>query len=317
MTRSLTIVALLLLPSALPALHAVHRSGPATLELKCDNQRDDLALADLLTLSLTIEADQPITVEEWKPLSDKSAWTVVDRSRSRASKTETGRHRWQQSWFLAPAQPGDAVPLEVASLRWKQGDGDWQAATWPKQSMKVTTLIRQPDVKTLRETTSIEELPPQAESYSVSWLWLPAFVGVLVLATAWLRRRRASAQPRDACREALRTWDRLMQRRLPEQGRAERFVTLLTLILRQYLERRCQLPARRRTSAELLAAVRQTPALANQVEPLEVLLHRCDRVKYAHAELRAEECQPMADQVRALIVAIEKTVTMPVSNQIS
>jgi hypothetical protein len=316
MTRTLTIIVFVLLPSALSAFHSVHRSGAATLELHCDNQHDGLALADVLTLTITIEADQPIVVEDWKPLAKHAPWTIVDQSPSRTNRSEDGKNRWQQSWFLAPAQPGDAVPLEIAALRWKQGDGDWRTATWPRQAIKVETSIHQPDPKSLRETTSIEDLPPRGSETTMAWRWTAFLVVAIGVFAFWWRRRRFDAQERDAYLDALHAWDRLTKRRQRGNGGADRFVTLLTLILRQYLEGRCQLSARRLTTTELLAALQQNSLLAPFEGSLATLLGRCDRVKYANAQLPPEACALLGDEVRALIVAMEAAMSSP-ADQIS
>ncbi len=310
MIRATALLAiLLLLPSSLPAYHVVHQLGPARLELSCDNQRDDLALSDLLTLTLTLDADAPIQVEAWKVLLEKSAWAIVERQPILVSKTATNEPRWQLTVLLAPTLPGDAVPLEIAPLRWKQGGGDWRTAAWPKSMVKVTTQIRQPDVKSLREATSIEELPTLAEGWNPRWLWLLALPLVVAAVVFGLRRRQTSSRLRDPYRDATRALDRLSQRRLPEMGRSERFATQLTLVLRLYLERRCGLPARRLTSAELVNAVRQSPSLASHAEPLEQLLSCCDKVKYARADLAAGDCEKLTEQARQQLAAWEAVMT--------
>ena len=303
------VLVLLLLASSAPAYHAVVKNASATLELSCANQRDALALSDLLTVSLTIEGDQPIQVEPWTPLAKNAEWTLFDRSAVRVSMTPTGKHRWEQTLLLAPMQPGDSVPLEVLSPRWKLGDGDWRTDVWPRRTIQVTTSIRSPDLAGMRDGTSIEELPPATGSQAWRWLWVSVLP--IVIFVIWWRGRRTRMLAPDPYVAAQQALDRLARRSLLQPRHRERFVTMLTLVLRGYLERRCGIPARRLTSTELIEALGRDPSLASHAEPLKGLLVRCDLVKYAHLATTADTCAQLATEVRQLIAAIEATMAAP------
>jgi hypothetical protein len=117
----------------------------------------------------------------------------------------------------------------------------------------------------------------------------------------WRWRRRRLPLPAD--KWALRALERLQALELPKQGKIERFHTLLANIVRQYLERQCQLPVRRRTTRELLELVGATPKLtAGQQDFLRDFLTRCDLAKFAGGAVTAEECWARAELVRTFLV---------------
>jgi len=131
--------------------------------------------------------------------------------------------------------------------------------------------------------------------------------GVLASAlalAAWflVRRWRRFAPPLPCDQAALRELDRLMAMNLPQAGRGVRFSFLVSTIVRRYLERRLQLPARRQTTAEFLAAMRQAPLLAPpQQELLRDFLERCDLAKFAGVAPTPQECQGIAASARMLL----------------
>src|SRR5262249_42701292 len=97
-------------------------------------------------------------------------------------------------------------------------------------------------------------------------------------------------------------WRRLMALRLPEQGRSERFITLLTLLVRQYLERQYALPARRRTTSEFLEQLARISSLGSEQKHfLASFLEQSEQVKFAQVSLTSDECQQWADAARRFL----------------
>jgi hypothetical protein len=87
--------------------------------------------------------------------------------------------------------------------------------------------------------------------------------------------------------------------KLPEQGRSERFVTLLTILVRQYLERQYSLPARRRTTPEFLLQLVQVAALAPEEKQfLTSFLERSEHIKFANVPITPEECAHWANAAK-------------------
>jgi hypothetical protein len=92
----------------------------------------------------------------------------------------------------------------------------------------------------------------------------------------------------------------------------ERYHTLLSGVVRRYLEARFRLPARRQTTAEFLEAMRRAPQLnAGQQELLRDFLERCDLGKFAPVTPSAEECRATAGMARRLIEQCTATNSAP------
>jgi hypothetical protein len=100
-------------------------------------------------------------------------------------------------------------------------------------------------------------------------------------------------------RKAMRECDHLLAMKLPEKGQSKSFVILLTGILRRFLERRYDLPARRQTTAELLHAIESRADIGDAGKRwLRVFLKQTEVVKFAGQELKQSRCIEMAAEVR-------------------
>jgi hypothetical protein len=160
------------------------------------------------------------------------------------------------------------------------------------------------DLSELRDITGLEKLPEPPPS--VPWLaWVGLVGGVLLVASAiwwWLRRRARPAPIVPPERWALTELDRLQGLDLFAAGEVERFHTLLSGVLRRYLEMRFQLPAAHQTTPEFLQSVPTSGRLsAAQQTLLQSFLHQCDLAKFARAGYSPEECQAAARMAREFV----------------
>lgn len=284
------------------ALHKEQIRGAARLDIAADTPNDALALADTLALTLTVEGDAGLEVDVPRDPPSPTQWTLLRRSRSTIETLDGGRRRWRQTLVLAPLAAGK-LTLVPPPLRYRDSTSDWQSAAWQSLEIVVTTEIKQVDAARLRDVTGIEEVPPSPESDSFSWTWI---IGTVVLAALLavivvsLRRRRGAA--RVPAQEALRELSRLDARRLPEQGRGQAYVTLLSLVLRRYLERQFQLPARRKTTAEFAQTLADCPHFSPELRAVLMdFLRQSDLVKFASVSPSATDCTTLAAQVRRII----------------
>jgi hypothetical protein len=295
--------------AALPLARAeeptvVQRTGPATLSIAAALEKNSIVLPFTSELTVLIEVEGGAGLEVRPP----EEWTKTPwRARLAGPpirKQHGDRIHWSQALLVEPLTPGESS-LTVTHLKYRDSaDGEWRTATWQPIAVRVTTKLTQPDLKLAHDITAIEELPALPPRDSRMGLWIAAsLLAVAGLATGALLWRRRSAIRSRATPE---TWacyelDRLQALGLPERGKHERFGTLLANLLRRYLEKKHQLPARRQTTGEFLAAIPQYPALADQREFFEAFLRRCDLLKFAPVETTAEECRSLAEQVRQFI----------------
>lgn len=162
-----------------------------------------------------------------------------------------------------------------------------------------------PEIRQLRDITGIEEVPPAP---AARWwpIGLGAGLAILCLGAAgWLgwklaRRRRPVTLPPEQW--ALAELDKVEALRLPEAGQVERYHTLLSDIVRRYLELRFGLHASRQSTEEFLAGMEQAPELsAPQRQQLRSFLQHCDLAKFARAGFSPEDCQAVAVMAREVV----------------
>jgi hypothetical protein len=282
----------------------VQQSGPATLWTTNPLEKNVIVLpfTDELTLLIDVKGGAGLEVQP------PDAWTKSPWQARLAGppvrKENADRVRWTQTLLVEPQTPGESS-LTLAPLKFRESpDDDWRSITWQPIAVRVTTKLTQPDLKSARDITAIEELParppPKTQIELIVMIVGGAFLVVLLLG-AWRVRRKTSHTRGSPEAWALYELSRLQALRLPEQGKHERFGTLLANLLRRYLEKKHQLPVRRQTTGEILAALPQYPALADQRPFLEAFLRRCDLLKFAPVDSTADECRALAEQVRQFI----------------
>jgi hypothetical protein len=161
------------------------------------------------------------------------------------------------------------------------------------------------DLGKLRDITGVEQVPePPPEPPWPIWPWLVPPVLLVGGLLVWLirRRRRREAPALPADQWALTEIQRIEGLELAGNGEVERYHTLLSDVVRRYLERRFHLPASRQTTPEFL----RTMAASGLLTPahqglLGGFLERCDLAKFARAGFSPEECRQAAATARAFV----------------
>jgi hypothetical protein len=155
-----------------------------------------------------------------------------------------------------------------------------------------------------RDITGIEELPaPPPPARWPYWLAL-GLVGSLGLGYAgWrlgkIRHRPAPLPPN---RWALRELERIAGLGLAEAGQTERYHTLISDVIRRYLEMQFDLHAPQQTTPEFLDTMKTASVLsADQQALLADFLRRCDVAKFAPVVPTAEECREVLELARSIV----------------
>lgn len=141
--------------------------------------------------------------------------------------------------------------------------------------------------------------------------WWIAALAVAVLAGAliwwWLKKRKKAAPvapriiipPHRKARERLRAATELI-------SDPYAFCSLVSDVLRIYLEERFHLKAPEQTTEEFLADIRNTGTLDEQQQELmQDFLNRCDLVKFARAEPTEKELRGLLDAAELIIEQTE------------
>jgi hypothetical protein len=306
-----------LIPLARFALHATaeeyrqsSKTGSATLRLEVDKaptkEGIEIRLSDLLPIILTLDGPSALEVDKVDPVTKSEFWRVREVKPAEVVEMPEQKRRWRQAFILEPMNKGDlTLQVEPVRYRTEAGKGDWQTATFEPIKVKVMTSVVAPDVSQIRPITPPEEIPPTRSWWSGALRWggLALLALALILGLLELKRRFIPPKPELAPHEwAARELLRLEAMDLPRHGQAERFHTLLSDLMRRYLELRFRLRAPRQTTAEFLEAMRQAPQLnAGQRSLLRDFLERCDLAKFARAEFSDLECTATASMARTFI----------------
>ena len=275
---------------------------PATLEIRYDADRPAITLADVITVELRIEGTSELQVDI--PAGGLKGWNLV-KPLETLKKESIGkdRSRWRLMTRFAPDQPGASVSFEYPEVTYHEGK-DKHSVKFAKVDFTVTTQFSNADVTQLRDKPEIEALPTVDPPRATPWWWYVAggSITLLLVVTMIARRYWRRARRQSASELALNEWKRLMALRLPEKGHTERFITLLTLLVRQFLERQFSVPARRRTTPEFLRQLGQIPGMSDaQKQFLTSFLERCEHVKFAQAPIATKECNRLAEETRQFI----------------
>jgi len=149
---------------------------------------------------------------------------------------------------------------------------------------------------------AVEVTPPGAGMLP----WLLGGLGVAALAAVaiwWWRRPSPPTPPEPADRWAIGRLDALLAEGLVERGRVQAFYFGLTDIVRAFIERRYDLAAPDRTTAEFIDEARRHPELGDEAASLlGNLLKSADMVKFAGDRPQSRDCERAAETVRRFVI---------------
>jgi hypothetical protein len=199
------------------------------------------------------------------------------------SAFETGEHEIPAIGLGGRLEDGESFELETEPL-----------------TVRVTSVL---DANAGEEGPEIADLKPPVAvpgNYRALWiaLGLVALLGAAAAVLWWLqhryaRRLAAVAVDEDAfARTPPHEWvyqelQRLLERRLPEQGQIDRFYGELSRILKRYLEGRFRVDLMEHTTEEVAPRLAQAGLAEAVGEQVVAFLRECDQVKFAR--LRPDE----------------------------
>ena len=255
-----------------------------------------IALADTITVTLTVDGTPALRVDAPLDLPRSAKWQLVERTKPDREAMGPDQVRWRIVYRFAPREPGEIV-FAFPDVKFRDRDDQDQSASWDPVVFTVKTKITQLDRAATRGVADIESLPTVTPVASMwpAWTTLAAVVAIMTGIgfgwRYWVWRR----MPKTPAAWAQGELDRLLTLRLPEHRRSERFITLLSLLLRRYLEKQFHLLARRQTTPEFLQHLNMQAEFTDEEKRfLTTFLSRCDAVKFAGIEMPTDECHRWA-----------------------
>jgi hypothetical protein len=267
-------------------------------------------IGDAIKARLTVELGPGESVDstplplEWGPAQVLSgAWEPA--APGATTRVWTGNVAVYQ--LGAATVPGVAVPILKAGV----------AGSVSTDPVTLTIEATLPTAKTGEKPPDLMDLKPEASippDYGPLKLALAAFAALLAAAGIawWLWRRYAAklaavAAPVDPFRRLPpHVWvyeelEKLLARRLAEEGRIGVFYDELTRIVKQYLEGRYRVDLLERTTSEVPGALQNAGAPAEAGALARALLESGDRVKFARLGAGPSDCRAAVEEAYRLV----------------
>jgi hypothetical protein len=270
------LIALLLAaaPAAAPA--AAQADGPITAALSAPDGQFTVGDSIQLTLALThpagyqvIQPTIPATWGDFAVVAQSPATTVANGDGSETTTTLIDARLFQPGAFTTPG-------LEVSVT---DGQGGLQKVVAAPAAVDVASVLQAGDAE-LRDIKPQAVLPMPA-----AWPWAVAGLAAaaVVVAVIWRARRREklAVDNRQAHEIALDGLSRVEGLRLPQQGHYKEHYTLVSDIVRVYIERRFGVPTLERTTGEIRPDLASTDMPAEVSALLIAFLQESDLVKFS------------------------------------
>ncbi|NOT01652.1 MAG: hypothetical protein HOP29_13605 [Phycisphaerales bacterium] len=283
--------------------------GPVQMTVSVD--RGEITIADRLKLRIEVTAEEGVEARMPSFGEQMDAFGIRDFHETSAEAIEGGKRRWVHEYDLDIFLSGDyAVPALTATFT------DARKGAEETIESSVTTDGFDVKVKSLAEgefdPTKIRDVKgpvalPADPRWTLLWWGLGVVGGgaIVVGCAAWLIRR--SRRPGVEWVAPAHEWafaelHRLANAKLIEKGMVHEFYFRLSMIVREYIERRFQLTAPEWTTEEFLVHLRRSDALpAVHRDALEQFLQRCDMVKFALYEPTTAEIEGAFNAARDFV----------------
>ena len=272
--------------------------GPVTATLSAPDGQLTVGDPIQLTLALTHPAGYqvilPALPDAWGDFSvvSQSPATVVANADGTATTTMLIDGRlFQPGDFSTPA-------LEVSVT---DGQGGLQKVMAAPAALSIASVLQEGD-------TTLRDIKPQAAlPMPAAWPWIAAGLAALavVAVAVWQARRRQklAVDNRLAHQVALDGLTMVEGLRLAEQGRFKEHYTLVSDIVRVYVERRFGVPALERTTGEIRPDLARTDMSPEVTALLVAFLQESDLVKFSQWTPNVESAQQLLARGRIIVEA--------------
>ena len=228
----------------------------------------------IIRLFSPVQAGKPVQI-------DFSAWdTILPRQNILTQSTAISDGQQYQIDLSCITFDADTLVLPPLTIRLAGGQ---TAITNPLELVVIATPVPS-DLNDMAPLKDVLHEPVWWSDY-LPWLLVLAGLMALLLVAKWLQQRRQrpgsrslELPPYDLARKKLEI---LARKRLWQVGEVKPYYAELTFILREYLQKRYQIPALESTTEETLAYLQEREFPQNLQQPLTETLLQADLVKFA------------------------------------
>lgn len=287
--------------------NALSNGGQSTIKATVD--QPTITIGDVLNLKVQVSHPDAVRIQ-FPSFADKlGVWTVRQAKQAASVRTQPGWSTDVYELQLTIYKTGefDVPPIEVELLA---SSGKIEKTASSAIPIKVQSVLSRGD-------EALRELKPQAEispDYKPFLLALAAILAALILIIQLVRhfRRHGHGEavepvdrrtPEEIPREAI---NRLLERRLIEQGLYKGFYLEISEIIKRYIGLRLGIIALERTTEEFMWDLKSTVLSAGQIEQLRNFLNDCDLVKFAKYHPSDQECREIVQIARGIVETTEQ-----------
>ena len=281
--RRLALAAVVVALSLAPA-SASAQEAPVTVRSEVD--RTVMTIGDQVLLTVTVELARGYVLGEIQVPRAVGDFEVVDTLTALETRSATGATRIQLRYLVTTFQLGRRQ-LPAIGVGYRAPDGALGEAQTPAGHVIAVQSAIQPgedatDIKPLKPP-----LPVPGGGTDLSRVLPFAAVALLVVAAAVLalrvRRRGAilvESSAHGPARAALDELERVVEQRLPEQGRTREHYDLVAAALRRFIAARYGLAADARTARELRRELEHAGIGRSAAQTLCEVLEDAEAVRY-------------------------------------
>ncbi len=261
--------------------------------------RDTLTVGDPVLLSLRISREPGDAAVLLQNEGFLAPFEVRRQVPPAVREMSDGRLEENLAFELAVYQVGVIeVPSLVLHVRTTQGDSGLITSDPIPVIVRSVKPAEMMDIRDVKPPVDIEAGIP-------GWFWFAVAVLVGVAAgTLWYWKRRIR-KPKVEPPPPPIVWPdevaKILRMQLVEKGAFKRYYSLLSEVMRRYLEVRVQVDAMECTTSELVQDLRRVSIGEAEVLALEVLLSEADLVKFAKLRPRDEVATKAAETVLDLM----------------
>ena len=266
--------------------------------------RNELRVGDVVTLTLMVQHPEDMHLLAPELPKNWGLFEVRGQSPLMVTDNGDGSQTSTQAFEVTLWAPGSyQTPLLVLSL--VDEDGIVSEVTTVPTTLTVLSVLTEDDL-------DLRDIKPQAviESPPV-WPWL-LLAGLAAVVAWWLWRKLRGQEVAEQIITAttrsidvitLAELDRVEALNLPAQKRYKEHYTLISEVLRRYLEDGFHVLALEQTTDEVGRALSKTVVLSEQQQNILNILRQADLVKFARVKPEEEAAQQLPAEGRQFVVA--------------
>lgn len=273
-------------------------------QLKTSIDATSLTVGDLVTVKLSVKHPETLKIAFPPVGTSLGEWTVRSSKQLAPSKLPDGNIEDGLELQLAVYKTGD---FEVPALNIETVKTSGEKEVLASEPIKVTVQ----SVLTGKED-ALKDLKPQAEleaDYKPFLFFLAALASAAYFVyrlIQYLKRRKSLPVPKpervraaeEIAREAI---ERLLARKLVEQGLLKQFYLELSEIIKRFLGSKLGVHSLERTTEEFTRDLRAVSVPSAQYRMIREFLEDCDLVKFAKYRPGAEEVEQIIARSRSMI----------------